>query len=211
MTNPALRRIGDLAARNPAESLVALLVSAMVVAGFAVPTVIRFRTLSVQEVTELVAPAFMAALFIERVIEVFVSIARGEAARQLRVASESAERRAERPKASDEDRYASTVARKRLASFRSETQNVTLVFGVALGLVLSVLGIRVLEQLVPADMVASAAAWQRSGFRMFDVVVTGGLIGGGADGIHKLASVFTTKFDQLANANRMAERRKEPA
>jgi hypothetical protein len=43
---------------------------------------------------------------------------------------------------------AATAALEKLTAFQSETQNVTLVADVTLGLVLSVLGIRVLEQLV---------------------------------------------------------------
>ncbi len=77
--------------------------------------------------------------------------------------------------------------------------------GVALGLALAVLGVRVLEPLVEADVLLLAQPWQAKGFRLYDVLLTGGLIGGGADGIHKLVSVFTTKFDQLSEANRRAQ------
>ncbi len=81
----------------------------------------------------------------------------------------------------------------------------TLLGGVALGLALAVLGVRVLEHLVESDVLRMAVPWQAKGFRSFDVLLTGGLIGGGADGIHKLVSVFTTKFDQLSEANRRAQ------
>ncbi len=214
MANHAVSRIGDIAARNPTGALVGLLVSSTAVAGLAAPSLIRFRTISVVEFTELLVPAFMAALFIERVIEVLVSIARGEDRRQLCAASEAAERRANERNASKAKGDAATAARlagMKLAAFQSETQNVALVFGVALGVVLSVLGVRVLEQLVQVDVLAGAPAWQQSGFRMFDVVVTGGLIGGGADGMHKLVSVFTTKFDQLSDVNRRARQKKRGA
>ncbi len=188
MSKAGSNRIGDIAARNPKGALVGLLVSAVVLAGVAAPDVIRFRAIGIQDLAALFTPALTAALFIERVIEVFVSIARGGDRRRLELASESVDR--------------TTAAREELAAFRSETQSVALVFGVALGLVLAVLGLRVVEPLVDGGVLAAVHAWQQRAFRMFDVVVTGGLIGGGADGIHKLVSVFTTKFDQLADANR---------
>ncbi len=206
---PGLRRIGDLAAHHPTWALVGLLVLAGTVAGVGAPSVIRFRAVGVQEFAQLFVPAIAAALFIERVIEVLVSIARGDDARRLRVASEAAERRAGRREASREDRDAATMAREKRAAFQSETKYVTLVGGVALGLVLSVLGVRVLEHLVEVDVLPLAQPWQANGFRLFDVLLTGGLIGGGADGIHKLVSVFTTKFDQLSEANRRAQLRQE--
>ena len=193
MSKSGSNRMSDIAARNPTGALVGLLVSAVVLAGVAAPYVLRFRSIGVQDLTALLTPAFMAALFIERVIEVFVSIARGADRRRLKLASESVD--------------GTAAAREELAAFRSKTQSVALIFGVTLGLVLAVLGLRVVEPLVDGGALAAVHAWQQRAFRMFDVVVTGGLIGGGADGIHKLVSVFTTKFDQLADANREKQER----
>ncbi len=76
---PGLRRIGDVAARHPTWALVGLLVLAGTVAGVGAPSVIRFRAVGVQEFAQLFVPAIAAALFIEHVIEVLVSIARGDA------------------------------------------------------------------------------------------------------------------------------------
>ena len=77
MTESGLRRLGERAARNPTGALVGLLVSAVVLAGVAAPDVIRFRAIGIDDLAALFTPALTAALFIERVIEVFVSIARG--------------------------------------------------------------------------------------------------------------------------------------
>jgi hypothetical protein len=83
MAKADLNRIGDIAARSPTGALVGLLVSAVVLAGVAAPAVIRFRAIGVEEFAQLFAPALTAALFIERVVEVFVSIARGGDRRRL--------------------------------------------------------------------------------------------------------------------------------
>ena len=52
---------------------------------------------------------------------------------------------------------------------------------------------RALEIFVDPSTVWSAG--QQSWFRIVDVLITGALVGGGADGLHKIVSIFTDFAD----------------
>jgi hypothetical protein len=62
-----------------------------------------------------------------------------------------------------------------------------------------VLGLRVAVRILPCgrypDQIEALTGWQRPLFTSVDVVVTGAVIGGGADGLHKIVKVFTTFFE----------------
>jgi len=59
---------------------------------------------------------------------------------------------------------------------------------------------RALELFVDPAVFAALTSAQRTVFRVIDVVLTGAVLGGGADGMHKLVSVFTNFMDRT-NAN----------
>ncbi len=52
-------------------------------------------------------------------------------------------------------------------------------------------GIRALELFLDADVFAGLEAWQSGLFKAFDVVPSGALLGGGADGFHKVTAAVT--------------------
>ena len=86
--------------------------------------------------------------------------------------------------------------RHELTAHRDGTRCVALLASMVTGVLLASLGLRSLELLVDADMLAALPAWQQTGFSAFDVVVTGALIAGGADGIHKVVATFTGFLDE---------------
>jgi len=71
---------------------------------------------------------------------------------------------------------------------------------VLLGITISAIGVRALELFVDPAVFAALTSAQRTVFRVIDVVLTGAVLGGGADGMHKLVSVFTNFMDRT-NAN----------
>lgn len=77
-----------------------------------------------------------------------------------------------------------------------------------LGLAASVVGIRVLSQFVPTDEVtgltdipSGVPLAQITAFRIFDIIVTGLLLAGGAQGIHNLLGDFLDKKNVLDRPN----------
>ncbi|AFY35055.1 hypothetical protein Cal7507_4694 [Calothrix sp. PCC 7507] len=73
-------------------------------------------------------------------------------------------------------------------SYKSDTRIIALWTSLSLGLLLSTIGIRSIEPLVVVDDVVNPI--QIIIFRCLDALLTGGLIAGGSEGIHKLIQVF---------------------
>ncbi|MCZ6596955.1 MAG: hypothetical protein O7B99_04895 [Planctomycetota bacterium] len=82
---------------------------------------------------------------------------------------------------------------------RSGTQKRAMAAGLVGGLLISLVSIRNLEPLTVDDAVANLSGWQRFAFHLVDVLLTGGTIAGGSDGIHKLTRVLTVFLDETAN------------
>jgi len=75
------------------------------------------------------------------------------------------------------------------ALFRARTMRVAMVAGLVLGIVVSAIGFRVLRTLIdPTTLAAdSVQLWV---FDFVDIVLTGAVLAGGSDGIHKLIEVY---------------------
>ena len=66
----------------------------------------------------------------------------------------------------------------------------------------SAVGFRSLQTLVDPASLAALPGVQRFIFGLLDVFLTGGLIAGGSDGIHKIAQVFYDFMDATAERAR---------
>ena len=78
-----------------------------------------------------------------------------------------------------------------------------MITGLFVGIIISSLWIRTLNQLVTTESIQSLPSLQSSAFRFIDVLLTGGLIAGGSDGIHKIIDlyrVFTETSSQKAQS-----------
>ena len=87
-------------------------------------------------------------------------------------------------------------AEAQLERYRARTRLVAFAAGVALGLVVAIAGIRVISPLVDVGT-AQWPALQSFVFHCVDVVLTSGLLAGGASGIHQIVSVFGEYTDKV--------------
>lgn len=85
--------------------------------------------------------------------------------------------------------------RKRLA-YKSDTRIIALWTSLLCGLLISAIGIRCIEPLIIIDTTNTI---QISIFRCLDALLTGGLIAGGSEGIHKFIQVFTDFLEATSN------------
>ena len=92
------------------------------------------------------------------------------------------------------------------AEYKSQTRKIALWVALFIGLVISGVGIRALETLIvvvteftPPDKQPPFYYEQIRIFRVLDTILTGGLIAGGSDGIHKLTVVFTVFLEETRN------------
>jgi hypothetical protein len=77
-----------------------------------------------------------------------------------------------------------------LDGFRAETARITFVVGASIGLVIALAGVRVLTPILDLTRI-EWPSFQRFCFHGIDVVLTAGLIAGGANGIHQIIGVFS--------------------
>lgn len=159
------------------------------------PAAIAFKALDIPAVTGLLSWLFVVALFIERSVEVIVMVLRDEPADVLQAAVDSEQARlAALQKADPAATVDSAVliqANRALAAYRAGTKELALCVGFVLGVLVSLAGVRAL----------AAVLGPQGGDGLFnaaDILVTGAVLAGGSDGVHKMANVFSNFMDALA-------------
>jgi hypothetical protein len=161
------------------------------------PAHVTFKDFGITEITNLLAIFFLVALLAERALEVFIGTWRSPGASQLelvvRYSKENLARIQALPQPDEhalrEARAALEVAESDEGRYRCTTKQVALWTGLTLGFIVSAVGIRCLEALIQP----AVSAWsptQNAAFRVVDGLLTGGVIAGGSEGIHRVASVF---------------------
>jgi len=179
-------------------SLYLTVVGALLVTALYAPGLIRFWPFSVMEIVHRIAPLFLISLFIERGLEVFVTAWRGPDAairdhriRQLRKAIRDGNADAEA-----EIELARACAAKEQC--RSRMRRVAFAGSVALGVIVSAAGVRALGLFVDPAAFRGLSSEQQASFNTVDVLLTGAMLGGGSDALHKFVTVFTNFMERTA-------------
>jgi hypothetical protein len=163
-----------------------------------------FHKVTGQSILNLLAPLFVIALFIERALEVFVSawrdLGRSGLEEDVKVAEESIKAAKEKKDSAAQARAETDLqtARKEVSKYKRTTGRYSFLGGVSAGILISCIGIRVLNPLVDWD--TEMVGGQQTFFNIIDIIITGGLLGGGSDGIHKIMNVilgFLEKTSEL--------------
>lgn len=154
------------------------------------PAVIHFKPYSASDFTQQLAPLVLIALFIERSLEVFITVWRGGRAGELQ---RKLQRAADLPD-SGEKSVALQTANDDFNKYKFETQQIALPSALILGILISALGVRGLGNFADLDRLADHPT-QGYLFNVADVLLTGALVGGGSDFIHKVITTFTGLMD----------------
>ncbi len=83
---------------------------------------------------------------------------------------------------------------EKIRDYSLGTRRYAFLLAVALGLVASMLGLRALENLV----ITPAGSPLDPAVQRFDMLLTGLVVGGGADGIHKPVKAFTDYMEMIS-------------
>jgi hypothetical protein len=171
------------------------LVGGLAVTAAYAPSLIKFWPFSAAEFVQRVIPLFLISAFIERALEVFVTTWRGpEAAirdHQIKVLRKEVEQ----GKADKED-LGKLLGEK--ARCKCKMQRMAFAGSVALGIMISSVGVRALGLFVDPNAFSALSPTQRASFNMVDVLLTGAMLGGGSDALHKFITVFTNFMDRSA-------------
>jgi hypothetical protein len=150
------------------------------------PAVIQFKKYSAADFTQQLTPLVLIPLFIERSLEVFITVWRGEKAEQLQRDVEKATALKDNAKVQD--------ATDALTKYQFATQQIALPSALFLGIVIASLGVRGLGNFADLDKLTDHPT-QKYLFNVADVLLTGALMGGGSDFMHKIITTFTDLMD----------------
>jgi hypothetical protein len=160
---------------------------------------LAFRDFGTTDILQLLTGLFVVPLLLERSLEVFVTTWRGPGTAELDLkVSKQRNELAEIKKAAANDAFAAEAlaqAEHERTKYKSDTQRVALWTGLTFGLLVSGVGVRSLQTLVDGAALSTASHAQVIGFHLIDVLLTGGLIAGGSEGIHKITQVFTNYME----------------
>lgn len=140
----------------------------------------------------------LIALIIERALEVFMTTWRGGEADRIKEEVQLAREIHEKPKASASATKILVKAQTDLTAHSNQTRNRSFLLGSLIGITISLLGVRALEIVLNYQNLATSAPRQMNILVILDIVLTGLLLGGGADGIHKIVGTFTTYLDETS-------------
>jgi hypothetical protein len=156
-----------------------------------------FNDVSVQSIATLLMPIFVISVFLERTQEVFVSawreLKRHQLDHELEVAQQELAR-ARQAGGSDVIKDAEELlAQKKwcVNRYKAQTRKHAFLLSLCGGVIISAVGVRILYPLMSWDI--EFTGQQKFFFNLVDIFLTGGLIGGGSDGVHQVMNVITNR------------------
>ena len=152
-----------------------------------------FRDFRMEALLELFAKLIAIALFIERTVEVLLAPWRGLGYHRMTAQVKQAKAKLDNGEAGSAEELSS--ADSELREYKGETKQMAFLMALALGMTISAIGLRGLEFFLDPNSL-NLPAQQKVVFHALDVLVTGALLAGKADGLHKMVLVFTSYADK---------------
>lgn len=176
-------------------------VSALSLTLFLLPDGIPISGVEFSKISQLFAVLFTLSIFVERAADVFLTIWRSAKSEDLKLRIETLRFEiAEFDKNTNGSienpniRKELVAERKKLETkrleFRSHTRVIASWCIFVAGIVISLVSVRALRSLIDLQALPQIGTAHRGIFDIVDVLLTGGLLAGGSDGIHKLAELY---------------------
>ncbi len=176
------------------------------------PDSLGFHDLVFANIVQLLASLLFISLLLERALEVFMTAWRRPRAAlkdlKIQTLQEKIAKMEElkgQEKTSKQNELINDVAelnkiKEERTTYKTETQRFALWISVILGFLISAVGIRTLNQIIDPLVLEQLSDSQTLAFRLVDVFLTGGIIAGGSEGIHKIAQVYTNFMELRAES-----------
>jgi hypothetical protein len=156
---------------------------------------LRFQLLSdLQTVISTLAPLVLYALFVERTVEVFLTVWRGQESDLMKL-TVNQQQRSLTEKSPPAARDQLNQQEEKLAKYKGVSRDIAFSLSLSFGILISLAGVRAMSQFVDPTSLADLNSYQSAWFTIVDILITGALIGGGSDGIHKITALFGTYLD----------------
>ena len=155
---------------------------------------------------KVIGSLFLISAIMERVLDVFLTFSHGEEADATNSALVQAEKEVQAAKTAlaeapthqaSIDGFARAQTRRDEAQTarrnqRTRTRRSALPSAIVLGVLISAIGFRALSSLVTVPTPGADDSWWVQGnlFHAFDIILTGAVLAGGSDGLHKIMEVY---------------------
>jgi hypothetical protein len=163
------------------------------------PDQVVFKGFGTTEVLRLLASPLLIALLLERTLEVFVTTWRGPLSDDLKLEVKHSDEQVsklqhekDQPKELADALATRKKGQQALTVYKCRSRQYAQWLSLMLGILVSAVGIRTLEPLIEPDTLGKLAGVQISSFHMMDVLLTGGLIAGGSEVVHRSTQVYTS-------------------
>jgi hypothetical protein len=173
--------------------LVLLIVTGAVFGAFRFAHQIRFVSQAQLDIVRALTPLAVAAVFIERAVEVLISPWRDAGADQKASAVKIAA--AASPSPATDAGVQGLL--EELNQFKGNTKKAAFLLGFILSLIASLAGVRALGPFLADGGLTDLAPFQQHLFWAFDVLLTAALLPGGADLVHTIFTTFSSIFNKV--------------
>jgi len=152
---------------------------------------------------QLLGMLFIIALFLERALDVFLTTWRAGHSEELDSKIKEHEQRikdleskapTKKNEAVDKLKQALEQLKQEKLKYRTKTRNIAMWSALFCGILISAVGIRTLQSFVLLS--ENVSDFQLGLFHFLDVLLTGGLIAGGSDSVHKLTELYRNFVEQ---------------
>ena len=196
---PARVPVRMLSSRAMKAAALLIAITAAILSIWLRPALVSFWEFTKEDIVRLFTQLILISLFIERAIEVFLTPWRGTESDKLAAHVKRVKKGAD---GNAESTAAVAAAEQQIVEYKGETRQLAFLMALAFGLTISAVGIRGLQFIAEPQAFSKLSAGQNAIFVVIDVILTGALLAGGADGLHKVVSVFTSFMDQTANKSK---------
>jgi len=166
-------------------TFIAVLLGAGVLAVRAPLPALTFNASAFANLGQVFAPLLLIATFVERAVEVLLTPLRGEGSDRLQARLDAAQK-------AGTDAALVSQLQQELASYKNRSREFAFILASALGLIAALCGIRGFAGLLQNQAAAAPA------FHTFDILLTGVVIGGGADGIHTIVGAVLDYMEMIS-------------
>ncbi len=164
------------------------------------PAAVVFKPYTSVDMFRILASLLFVSLLLERALEIFINASREPGKMKLELAVQSIENRMRRTSSKTAGKMSELLekTREQRTEFKSQTQRIALSIGILVGWVVALVGVRSIEFLVESRSFSALPSHQRILLKCIDVLLTGSVIAGGSEGIHKIMTVYSNFMDSAA-------------
>ena len=141
---------------------------------------------------------FLIALFIERALDVFLTTLRAEKSEYLQKEIKIEAQKLDKGESSIDEL---NRIKKVLLSHKANTRVIALWSALTIGIIISAIGFRALQPLINLEEFKNLPLYHTILFYIVDIFITGCVLAGGSDSIHKMTDAFRLFMEKSQNKN----------